>query len=578
MRGPEGKSMKTVRLSDYSEYMINDDATPALLRALEECKQHSSAILLLGGGEWHFYREHSLRHTHYISNNDSGEKNIVFPLYGFSNLTIDGEGASLQFHGEVCPFVLDGAQNVTLKNFSIDYPNPYVFQATVIAAEEDALILDVDPESMPVCVARDGLVFQNPDDDREMFVDKLLVCEFDRETRAPSAYIPPYFLYLRKEKVSDFLSSMYLCAEGKNLSDTRIEFRGHFGSLHTIGNKLIGTCGPGPGKRNCPGIFGNRSENILLENITLYATGAMGIICQVCENVTLRQVRTIPNSAHGRYLSVNADATHFVNCLGNIIYEDCVFTGMMDDASNVHGIYYRIHKIENPREMVLTYGHHQQVGINVFDAGDRIGVVNNQSLETVATLTVKSVKQHSPQYLTVCTEEDIPSVDEDSVIEDLTKNPDLYVNRCECGNNRPRGFLPATRGRIVIQNSIFYNMSAGVQFSGDANSWYEAAAVENVLIQGNKFQNAAYAGGVAIRMNPRISQKAHPYHKNITIIDNEFEMSGERFLNAFSVENLIFKNNVFKKNPSLPLHPQSSPNGIRIADCVNVDVEDCKPV
>ena len=75
------------------------------------------------------------------------------------------------------------------------------------------------------------------------------------------------------------------------------------------------------------------------------------------------------------------------------------------------------------------------------------------------------------------------------VIENLTKNPNLYVNRCECGDNRPRGFLPATRGRIVIQNSIFHNMSAGVQFSGDANSWYEAATVEDVLIKGNQFKN-----------------------------------------------------------------------------------------
>ena len=570
--------MKTVRLADYSNFIMNGDATPALLRALEECKQYSSAMLLLGGGEWHFYRKHAARHTCYISNNDSGEKNIIFPLYGFKDLTIDGEGASLQFHGEVCPFALDGSENVTLKNFSIDYPHPYVFQATVIAAEEDSLVLDLDSESMPVRVTRDGLVFQNPDHHRELFADKLLVCEFDRETRAPSAYIPPYFLCLRKERASDFLSSMYRYTEGERLSDTRIEFRGHFGHLHKIGNKLIGTCGPGPGKRNCPGIFGNRSKNILLENITLYATGSMGIICQVCENVTLRQVRAIPNKEKGRFLSVNADATHFVNCLGDIIYEDCVFTGMMDDASNVHGIYYKIHKIEDRHEMVLTYGHHQQVGVNVFDVGDRINVVNNQSLEVVATLTVKGVAQHAPQYLTICTREEIPSVDADFVIEDLTKNPNLYVNRCECGDNRPRGFLPATRGRIVIQNSIFHNMSAGVQFSGDANSWYEAAAVEDVLIRGNRFKNAAYAGGVAIRMNPRIAQNVRPYHKNITIVDNEFEMSGERFLNASSVENLIFKNNVFKKNQALPNHPQPSRNGIRITDCVNVDVEDCKLV
>lgn len=570
--------MKIVRLSDYSELIIDGDATPALHRALEDCRTSTPATLLLGGGEWHFYREYATRRICYISNNDSGEKNIVFPFYGFKNLTIDGEGASLWFHGEVCPFVLDGSEDITLKNFSIDYHRPYVFQATVVAAEEDSLILDIDPGSMPVKVTENGLTFFNPDDGWEMNTQKLLVCEFDRVTKAPSAYIPPYFLFMGEKDNRSYLSSMLRFVKGETLSNTRIAFYGRFGHVHNVGNKLIGTCGPGPGKRNCPGIFGNRCKNILLENITLYATGSMGIIGQVCENVTLRGVRAIPNRALGRYLSVNADATHFVNCLGDIVYEDCIFTHMPDDASNVHGIYYKIHKIENRREIVLTYGHPQQVGVNVFDAGDRINVVNSQSLETIATLTVKSVTQLSPEYLTICTEANIPSVDTDFVIENLTKNPNLYVDRCECGDNRPRGFLPATRGRIVIQNSIFHNMSAGVQFSGDANSWYEAAAVENVLIKGNRFKNAAYAGGTAIRMNPNVIPKTSPYHKNITIIENQFEMSGARFLNASAVENLIFKNNFFKKNETLPHHPQPSPNGIRVVDCVNADVEDCKLV
>jgi hypothetical protein len=267
-----------------------------------------------------------------------------------------------------------------------------------------------------------------------------------------------------------------------------------------------------------------------------------------------------------------------VNCLGDIIYEDCVFTGMKDDASNVHGIYYKIHKIEDRHEMVLTYGHHQQVGVNVFDVGDRINVVNNQSLEVVATLTVKSITQYSPQYLTICTEEAIPFVGDDFVIEDLTKNPDLYVNRCVCGDNRPRGFLPATRGKIVITNSTFHNMNSALHFAGDCNSWYEAAAVEDVLIKGNKFKNSAYAGGVAILMNPHSVDNSLPYHKNITIIDNEFEMSSERFLNASLVENLVFKNNTFKKNDSLPLHPKPAANGIRVVNCPGAEIEEPKKI
>ena len=127
----------------------------------------------------------------------------------------------------------------------------------------------------------------------------------------------------------------------------------------------------------------------------------------------------------------------------------------------------------------------------------------------------------------------------------------------------------------MIQNNTFYNMKSAVQFSGDCNSWYEAAAVESVFIQGNHFKNSAYAGGPAIRMNPCALEKTKPYHKNITIVENEFEMSGERFMDASLVENLIFKNNTFRKNTSLPVHPEIAPNGIRVLDCVNAEIEDC---
>ena len=571
--------MKTVYLSDYSHLIVDNDATAALSAALAECRKYSPVTLSLGGREWHFYKTNATRRTCYISNNDSGEKNIIFPLYGFSGLTVDGEGAALQFHGEVCPFVIDGSENLILKNFSIDYAHPYFLQATIVESTENSLVLELDPESIRARAEEDKIRFFLPDGEvEESFSDRFLVSEFDAETKAPSAYIPPYFLYLRKDGQSHFLSRMYRYVKGYTVSDTRICFEGEIKHKHNVGNKLIGTCGIGKKKRDCPAIFGNRSKDLVLNGVTLYASGAMGIICQVCENVTLRGVRTVANLERGRYLSVSADSTHFVNCLGDVVYENCVFTNMMDDASNVHGIYYKIDKVISEHEMILTYGHYQQVGVNVFDTGDRISIVNNRNFDSVKTLTVKSTEQISAEHLRLITEEELPEIEPDFVVEDLTKNPNLFVNGCVSGNNRPRGFLPATRGKIVITNSTFYNMDAALHFAGDCNSWYEAAAVEDVLVKGNKFKNSAYAGGVAILMDPCSLDKDRPYHRNITIIDNEFEMSSERFMRASLVENLVFKDNRFKKNESLPVHGKPSENGLCVTDCINGEIEEPKRI
>ena len=117
-------------------------------------------------------------------------------------------------------------------------------------------------------------------------------------------------------------------------------------------------------------------------------------------------------------------------------------------------------------------------------------------------------------------------------------------------------------------------MHSALHFAGDCNDWFESGPVQNVLIKGNKFKNSAYAGGTAILINPHVLRGNRQYHKNITIVENEFEMREERFIDASFVENLVFKNNTYKRNGSLPSHPKPSDNGIRLTNCVGADVEE----
>ena len=65
----------------------------------------------------------------------------------------------------------------------------------------------------------------------------------------------------------------------------------------------------------------------------------MGIVGQLSENITLDGITAEPREGGKRLLSTNADATHFINCRGKIEVARCKFVQMMDDASNVHGIY-----------------------------------------------------------------------------------------------------------------------------------------------------------------------------------------------------------------------------------------------
>jgi hypothetical protein len=53
------------------------------------------------------------------SNNQSGEKRVVFPLSGRRNVTIDGCGSTFVFHGRTFPFAATNGTGLTLRNFTV---------------------------------------------------------------------------------------------------------------------------------------------------------------------------------------------------------------------------------------------------------------------------------------------------------------------------------------------------------------------------------------------------------------------------------------------------------------------------
>lgn len=113
----------------------------------------------------------------------------------------------------------------------------------------------------------------------------------------------------------------------------------------------------------------------------------------------------------------------------------------------------------------------------------------------------------------------------------------------------------------------------GLHFTGDANDWFESGPVNDVLIKGNNFKNSAYTGGAAIIISPHIKGDAAPFHKNIKIEENTFELHEERFLSAQYAENLIMRNNKFIKNLAFPSHNKVGENGISLKNCKNISAE-----
>ncbi len=521
--------------------------------------------LLLDAKEYHFYPAGAFEKEYYISNNDGGIKPIALPIIHKKNLKVDGCGADLIFHGNMMPIVVDGSENITLKNFSIDYAVPFYAQAKILTANEDGILIEFDGKEFNCRVRNGKFCFYNTLDGWEFQPERALSLEFD-ENGHPSAHSPTYYAYMGEPRDHGFLSWLFKDIKLEEVGNNRIFMRGSIGERHTAGNYLVMTYAG----RKYPGILITESKDAVLDNIRLYYTAAMGIVAQTTENVTLNGIVAEPRSGSGRLLSVNADATHFINCRGKVSLTNCKFIQMMDDAANIHGIYNPYVGKYSDGSMKLGFGHPQHRGIQTYRKGDRVAVIDAQTNETKTIGSVLEAQLISLDEIKLRLDCDVPAPSGNWVTENLSTAPDVYFGNCESGYNRPRGFLISTAGKALVEKCKFYNMNQGIQISGEMKDWYESGAVTDVCIRDCEFDNSAYAGGVAILCQPALYCKDTVFNKKITIENNVFTQANKRICLIKSCEEVIFKNNKFCSDPTLPAHAMHGEDGTTFKNCLNV--------
>ena len=129
----------------------------------------------------------------------------------------------------------------------------------------------------------------------------------------------------------------------------------------------------------------------------------------------------------------------------------------MDDAGNFHGIYVPVYRKIGDYQVVLKFGHHQQRGVNIFKPGDKVRLVDNRTLQSYAYFEVKSSKLIAHGYLLLETMEKLPlNILEGHAFENYTRMPEVHIEGCSTGYNRPRGFLLSTCKKAVVEKCEFY--------------------------------------------------------------------------------------------------------------------------
>ncbi len=463
----------------------------------------------------------------YISNNDSGLKSLAFFLENKKNVVIDGQGSHLNCIGRILPFYLKNCENIIIKNFTMDYQRPFMSQGEVLSVTPNSADIRIDSTEFPYEIRQNTVKFVG-EDYENYYVQGML--EFYKDSKRPVADVFDNGLHgslFVEELEKDVLRIFY-----------------DWNKVPKVGNVLVIK----HEERFVPAITVDTCKDINLEHIWIKQAGTMGIIAQLTENIHLNYVSVYVDPSSQRVFSINADATHFVNCSGDVIVENGRFESMMDDVINVHGNYLRIDKVEDSTHLLLCIPHFQQEGFINIREGDKIAICEQRTMLTKGNSIIKSIEKINQKYLFVTLETPFDFDEKFSYcIENEDMHPIVTFRGNHCGSNRARGLILTSIKETIVENNVIDSEGSAIKVNSDMKNWYESAAISSLIIRNNKItrKNHGNWGTALIDIDPGMQEQVEgtSFHGNMVIENNEILLEESPLFFGYSFGHLQIKGN-----------------------------------
>lgn len=530
---------------DFSQYRKDDNWTPAVQQAIREKVDG----LFFPAGEYHFCRSGAEVRYCFVTNNDEGLKNLIFNVEEQEDFTIRGENAHFIFHDRVVPFRFEKVKNLKLEGFTMDFAVSPVIEAVVADRGEDWVSLRF-PDDRPYWIIDGKICFIN--DEYKFILKTFGYTVFDVEKGEMAAGRSIGVFSYRAEEIAPQLVKLELLYGDVKAGET-VVFK--------------------PEPRLAPGIVLDACRGVQLTDIDIYCASGMGVIAQNSFDIDLLRVNVGLRPGSKRLISVSDDATHFANCGGRITIKNCRFERQWDDAVNIHGVYRNLfyNKVGEQIDWYLKTEHNQQLGVDFAEDGEHL-------LISGKIFTIKKI-YNGKQNSVIITEEPLdPASQRGASVLNCDRQPDVEIRNCVFTNNKPRGVLISTGGHVVVEDNFFHTPGAAVYIPGDAEFWYEAGPVKDVLIRKNIFDNCFYQGhcsstNAVISTHPRVPDHIPGtyYHRNIRIVDNRFRDNHGRLVNALLTDDLVISGNTWEFDDTYNAQP--SGEHIILTDCGKVTIE-----
>ncbi len=531
---------KTILAKTYG-ILPNDgrDYAKNLVALIESLKKEKGGVTVeFETGTYDIYAETAQKELFYITNTLS-EKDSATPIHtfglifrGLSDVEFDFRNSKLMYHGAMTHIFIDQCEKIRIRNVEIDHKRPpYCSEITCTAKSFLHADFTVHEDSDYEIVGND-IMFKGENWTFSGIKDKNI-----------AGYIPRQKDGKMRGGLHPFKNMRKITENGKG----KISVSYYLPSPVEVGTTyaIINT------KRLECGIVVNRSSGVYLENVVQRFNMSHALVAQESKDISLDYCCFAPDKNSGRIIASITDFLHFNMCRGKILVSNSYFEGANDDGINVHGINFPIQSVDGD-SVTVKFAHRETYGFNPFEKGDEVAFVNKKTLLDVGTSKVLDCVPIDAYTLMLVLDK-VPEINSlETVIENLSTNPDLFYAGNYLAKISTRGVLVSTRGKVNILDNTFKNLGmSGVLIADDANSWFESGPVRNITITGNKFLECGNAG---VRVKPETKEFAGPVHKDILIKENSFVVNGKNFaVDMTGVDRVFITENDFSGSPEGPI-------------------------
>lgn len=541
-----------------------EDYTPVVLEKIAD-NPEGNFRLVFDDATYPFYPENAQDRYMAISNNDNGQKKVVFNLDGMKNVSICGDNTRLLFHGGMIPFYINRSESVSIEGISLDYDYPFTLEGKVVESsdEQKSFVLKISDECL--YQVKDGQLYLQGYDWELPLGENII---FNAQTESP---------YHSAERYEGWNGNGLKAEE---CGDRLVRLTGFTARLMPPVGTIYVDKGPHGQNRRYPGFVIHGSKNVNLTDVIVNRSGAMALIAERSENICCRRFSTQVPEESELMIAASADATHFIGCKGDIVLEDCLFESMLDDATNIHSTFMKVDTLLDSHSFLASFGHFQQEGYDFAHEGDTLLFVDRNGLLPLCKGKVTGITQISENCYQLTTDADIsPYKGRELAIDNTDYNAEVLIKNCIVRKNRARSLLLSTPGNVLVEGCDFASSMAGIRICGDANYWFESGNTDNIVIKDNVFRNlgnGAWIPQAVLQIDPVINAQRRScdrfFHNRIVFENNTVYSSESQLVYALSVRDLSINGNKFIETFE---HKEKFP-GLALIDvqyCDNVSVE-----